>query len=101
MDQSKWPAVAPLIHRRQRDIESCPDGLGCRVSNHLSNPSRQDLYESFNGIPEQVDQPNTQTGSFQKIDGYPEIVVVFLFHSIEVMVLGQARNVAEDRMERS
>jgi hypothetical protein len=83
MDQLKGPSVALLIHRRQRSIESCRHSLDCRGSNRSPNPSRQDPYDPFNGIPEQVDQANTHAGVLQKIDGYPEIVSVFLFHSIE------------------
>lgn len=82
MAPSKGPPVALLIHRRQRDVESCPYRPGCHVSHHLPNPPWQGLYDSFNWVTQQVDQTNAQAGFLQKIHGRPEIVVVFLFHSI-------------------
>ncbi len=91
MAPSKGPPVALFIHRRQRDVESCPHRPGCHVSHHLPNPPWQSLYDSFNWVTQQVDQTNAQAGFLQKIHGRPEIVVVFLFHSILSYVEGIRR----------
>jgi len=56
--------------------------FGGLFSDNPSNPCWQDLDESFNGIPDQIHQPDPQSGFLQKNDGRPEIVPVLTCHSI-------------------
>jgi hypothetical protein len=85
MDESKGSTGLLPIHRTQCDIEKLPHRVGDRLSNRSSNPSRQDFDHSFDGVPNQVHQPDTGTGILQKHDSGPEIVEVFLFHPVSFM----------------
>ena len=81
MDPWKRPPAALLIHRVQRHRECGPHQPGRYVPQNLPDPLGQGVYDSFDGVTQQVDQTDAQAGLLQKIDGCSEIVVVFLFHS--------------------